>query len=50
MLPDRELNARQSFLTDYFARYRQVLHHAETTYLLVASLIRNVIWTAPIDL
>lgn len=48
MLPDRELNARQSFLTDYFARYRQVLHHTETTYLLVASLIRNVIWTAPI--
>lgn len=48
MLPDRELNARQSFFADYLARYRQVFNHAETTYLLLASLIRNIIWTAPI--
>lgn len=48
VLPQRQLNARQSLVADYLARYRQVLRHTETTYLLLASLVRNVIWTAPI--
>ena len=48
LLPRRELNARQPLLADYAARYRQVLHHTEATYLLLASLIRNIIWTAPL--
>ncbi len=48
VLPHRDLTVRQSLLADYLSRYRQVLHHRETTYLLLASLVRNIIWTVPL--
>ncbi|HET7037218.1 MAG TPA: MFS transporter [Thermomicrobiaceae bacterium] len=48
VLPDRELGARPSLLADYLARYRLVLRHRETSYLLLANLIRSIVWTAPL--
>ena len=48
ILPRRQLKAEATFLADYLSRNQRVLHHSETTWILLASLVRNIIWTAPI--
>jgi predicted MFS family arabinose efflux permease len=48
LLPQRALGTRRALLAEYAARYRLVLQHRETTALLLASLLRNIIWTVPI--
>ena len=48
VLPERDIDASRPLVADYLARYRRVLQHGETTYLLLAGLVRSIIWTVPL--
>lgn len=48
VLPRRQIDTSRTLVADYLASYRRVLHHGETTFLLLANLVRNIIWSLPL--